>query len=83
MLEHLSFEAYALYNAQRLGNTAQFDWSGSNSPTHITAYNCALRFSGDPIYLKECLNALQHYKKSDGTVFFSLVPDALVIAAGR
>jgi hypothetical protein len=95
---HLAFEAYELYQVQRLsgrdlseaiwnvmkiyrtsplGDTKNFPWEGSESPTHITAYNCYLRNSGKSIYREECERALQH-KKSSTMIFYSLIPDDLV-----
>ncbi len=69
------------YRQSAFGNTAQFDWtwpaSGFESNTHITAYNCAQRFSPDPVYYSECVNALDH-QNSGGTIFYSLVPDAIL-----
>jgi len=65
----------AWHNSQ-FGDTQRFDWSGSESSTHVTAYNCALRFSADAKFDRECRNALEHRKPS-ATVFYSLVPEAL------
>ena len=61
------------WHQSMFGDTRRFDWSGSESTTHITAYNCAMRFSADPVFDRECRSALQHRKPS-ATVFYSLVP---------
>lgn len=47
------------------------------SSTHVTAYNCALRFSDDTSYLNACVTALGH-QPSGSTIFYSLVPDTIV-----
>ena len=64
------------WHKSRFADTRQFDWSGPESTTHITAYNCALRFSADPVFEKQCREALQHTKPS-ATVFYALVPESL------
>jgi len=64
------------WHQSRFGDTRQFDWSGGDSTTHITAYNCAQRFSADPSFERECRSALQH-RTSSATVFYSLVPESL------
>lgn len=69
------------YRESPFGNTANFDWSwpttGFETSTYITAANCAQRFSSNPIYSSECVNALGH-KNSGGTIFYSLVPDSIL-----
>ena len=67
----------SIYRTSSLGDTRRFPWRGGSSATHITAYNCYLRNSGDPIYRDECLRALQHNPKSS-MIFYSLIPDDLV-----
>jgi hypothetical protein len=69
---HLTMDAW---HKSRFADTQQFDWSGRESTTHITAYNCAQRFS-DPSFDKQCQSALQHRRPS-ATVFYSLVPESL------
>lgn len=64
------------YRKSKYGNTAEFDWAGKDSTTHVTAYNCAQRFSG-PVFDSECHAALRHHPAS-ATVFYSLVPDSLL-----
>jgi hypothetical protein len=62
------------------GDTRKFDWASSESTTHITAYNCAQRFSADPTFERECRMALvnaEAHGKSSATAFFSLVPESL------
>ena len=58
------------WHQSMFGDTRRFDWSGSESTTHITAYNCAMRFSADPVFDRECRSALQHRKPS-ATVLFA------------
>jgi hypothetical protein len=65
------------WRTSRFADTKKFNWSGPDSTTHITAYNCAMRFSGDG-FDKECRAALQHRKPS-ATVFYSLVPESLFV----
>jgi len=48
----------------------------SASATHLTAYNCALRFSTDATRVNDCRTALSH-TPTGHTIFYSLVPDAL------
>lgn len=61
------------------GDPNNYPWdsppSGA-SPTHVTAYNCALRFSADPTRRADCVTALSH-NPSGATIFYSLVPDAI------
>jgi len=66
-----------LYRGSPLGDTSRFDWQGSASPTHITAYNCYLRSSGKAVYREECLRALAH-GPAGAMIFYSLIPDDLV-----
>jgi hypothetical protein len=68
------------YRQSAFGATASFDWTWPTtfeSNTHITADNCAQRFSPNPVYYTECVNALNH-KNSGGTIFYSLAPDAIL-----
>ena len=69
------------YRQSAFGNTAMFDWtwpaSGFETSTYITAANCAQRFSPNPVYYSECVNALNQ-KNSGGTIFYSLVPDSIL-----
>lgn len=69
------------YRTSIFGDTSRFPW-GQSSPTHIVAYNCAQRFSGDQSFQNACVAALQsltdlHLGTTGGTIFYSLVPDAL------
>ncbi len=48
----------------------------SGSATHLTAYNCALRFSTDPTRVNDCRTALGH-NPTGHTIFYSLVPDGI------
>ncbi|HYL99268.1 MAG TPA: hypothetical protein VEZ90_09960, partial [Blastocatellia bacterium] len=70
-----------VYRSSSFGNTERFPWDSKESNTHITAYNCALRFSS-PVYEHECLDSLQHHNAS-GTVFYALVPDAIFTRSTR
>ena len=70
-----------VWHKSQFGDTQRFDWSSRESITHITAYNCALRFSADPKFDQECRRALQHPKPS-ATVFYSLVPESLFVGKG-
>ncbi len=63
------------WHTSRFGDAEKFDWSSGESTTHVTAYNCALRYSGTS-FDHRCRIALQHRKPS-GTVFYSLVPESL------
>ena len=65
------------WHKSKFADTQKFDWSGSDSTTHITAYNCALRFSGE-VFDKECRSALGH-RTSSATVFYSLAPESLFV----
>ncbi len=71
------------YRTSRFGNSEGFDWTGSSTPgggssTQITAHNCAQRFSTDPVFYSECVNALENNPNlADGSILYSLVPDAL------
>ncbi len=72
-----------VYRTSVFGNTTDFDWGCTPSPgikcpsrTHVTAYNCAQRFSGDTLALSECVSALSN-APSGGTIFYSLVPDGI------
>jgi hypothetical protein len=66
-----------VYRSSIFGSTATFPWQDkTESQTHITAYNCAQRFSTDPIFGTECVSALGH-SPSGGTIFYSLVPDGM------
>src|SRR5579864_3401518 len=70
-------QTMSAYRASFFGNTSQFIWDANfDSPTHVTAYNCAQRFAADPSYLSECIAALNH-KPSGSTIFYSLVPDGM------
>jgi hypothetical protein len=64
------------YRISIFGNTATFPW-GLVSPTYVTSYNCAQRYSPDPSFMSECLSALPQ-AGTGGSIFYSLVPDALV-----
>ena len=64
------------YRISIFGNTATFPWR-LVSPTYVTSYNCAQRYSPDPSFMSECLSALPQ-AGTDGSIFYSLVPDALV-----
>jgi hypothetical protein len=64
------------WHKSQFGDAERFDWEGKESTTHVTAYNCALRFSADPAFDRECRLALQHRKPS-ATVFYALVPESL------
>jgi len=66
----------AAYRTSIFGNTSTFPW-GLVSPTYVTSYNCAQRFSSDSSAMNECLNALPR-AGTGGSIFYSLVPDALV-----
>jgi hypothetical protein len=63
------------WRKSKFADTQKFDWSGRDSTTHITAYNCALRFNGKA-FDKECQAALEHRKPS-ATVFYALVPESM------
>ncbi len=67
----------SLYRTSPLGDTQRFDWNGTATPTHITAYNCYLRDSGKAIYREECVRALEH-RPHGSMIFYSLVPDVLM-----
>jgi hypothetical protein len=67
------------WHASKFGDAARFDWSGPDSATHVLAYNCALRFSGDPVFEQQCLAGLRHWNSS-ATLFYSLAPDSLFSA---
>jgi hypothetical protein len=64
------------WHESKFGDPARFDWSGGGTVTHVTAYNCAMRFSTDPIFERACREALRH-RTSSATVFYSLVPESL------
>jgi hypothetical protein len=64
------------WQKSRFGDTQKFNWSDAGTVTHITAYNCAQRFSAESSFDKECRAALQHPNAS-ATVFYSLVPESL------
>ena len=64
------------WHASRFGDAARFDWNAKDSKTHVVAYNCALRFSEDPSFERQCREGLRH-EISSSTVFYSLVPEAL------
>lgn len=66
------------WHKSQFADTQKFDWAGPESITHITAYNCALRFSEDATFGSQCRNALQHPRPS-ATVFYSLVPESLFV----
>lgn len=66
-----------IYRTSPLGDTQRFPWEGTESPTHITAYNCYLRNSGKAVYREECERALAH-KKTSSMIFYSLIPDSLL-----
>ena len=66
------------WHKSQFGDAQRFEWSSIESTTHVTAYNCALRFSGDPAFDRECRSALQHLKTS-ATVFYSLVPESMFL----
>jgi hypothetical protein len=66
----------AAWQKSRFADAQKFDWSGPDSTTHITAYNCAQRFSANRSFDKQCRAALQHGKPS-ATVFYALVPESL------
>ncbi|HEY3839637.1 MAG TPA: hypothetical protein VGL72_23865 [Bryobacteraceae bacterium] len=63
------------WGTSRFADATKFDWSGHDSPTHITAYNCAQRFSGATLD-EECRAALRH-RQTSATVFYALVPESL------
>jgi hypothetical protein len=68
------------WRTSQFGDPARYPWTNppaGASPTHVTAYNCALRFSDDASYLNACVTALGH-APSGSTVFYSLVPDTIV-----
>jgi uncharacterized protein (TIGR03437 family) len=74
------------YHASAIGNAAQFNWAdwlaaGVESPTYVTAYNCAQRFSSDPTFYAQCLTAFgnnpTYSMDSRGDVLYSLTPDAI------
>lgn len=69
----------AAYRTSIFGNTASFPWTLTSqvSPTYVTSYNCAQRFSQDQNAMSECLNALP-LAGNGGSIFYSLVPDVLV-----
>jgi hypothetical protein len=64
------------YRTSVFGMTATFPWASTESKTHITAYNCAQRFSSDSLSLSECTSALENSPQG-GTIFYSLVPDGI------
>jgi hypothetical protein len=68
------------WRTSAFGNAMKFDWSGKESATHVTAYNCAQRFSG-AVFDSECRAALAHRPVS-ATVFYSLIPEVLLRAPG-
>jgi hypothetical protein len=70
------------WHSSPFGDTERFDWSGTESATHVVAYNCALRFSADPTFDRLCREGLRH-SKSSTTVFYSLVPESLFAAGTR
>jgi hypothetical protein len=68
------------WRTSQFGDPDRYPWTNppaGASPTHVTAYNCALRFSDDASYLNACVTALGH-APSGSTVFYSLVPDTIV-----
>lgn len=68
------------WRTSRFGDPDRYPWVDppkGASPTHVTAYNCALRFSDDASYLTACVKALGH-SPSGGTIFYSLVPDTIL-----
>jgi hypothetical protein len=76
-------QTMAIWHSSIFGDADQFWVSGIGvkgaSATHVTAYNCALRFypsdpNGDR--LRDCKTALGH-SPTGHTIFYSLVPDAL------
>jgi hypothetical protein len=70
------------YRQSAFGNTGLFDWTwpitGFETNTYITAANCAQRFSPNAVYYSECVKALNQ-KNSGGTIFYSLVPDSILV----
>jgi len=65
------------YRSSIFGSADKFPWQDKNqSKTHITAYNCAQRFSTEPSFWTACDSALEH-SPSGGTTFYSLVPDGM------
>jgi uncharacterized protein (TIGR03437 family) len=74
------------YHSSAFGNPAEFNWNvwlpaGLESPTYVTSYNCAQRFSSDPIFYTQCQTAFAgnptYSMDSRGDVLYSLVPDAV------
>jgi hypothetical protein len=66
-----------IYRSSPFGDVRRFNWQGKDTPTHITAYNCYLRNSGNEIYREDCLRALEHQGHSS-MIFYSLIPDDVV-----
>ncbi|MCU1236492.1 MAG: hypothetical protein JWP63_4459 [Candidatus Solibacter sp.] len=70
------------WHGSRFGDAARFDWSGPDSATHVLAYNCALRFSADPSFDRQCREGLRH-RNTSATLFYALVPESLFPAAAH
>ncbi len=74
------------YHSSAFGDASRFNWpawlpAGLESPTYVTAYNCAQRFSSDPGFYNQCLTAFSsnptYSKDSRGDVLYALLPDAI------
>jgi hypothetical protein len=70
------------WHGSRFGDTARFDWAGTDSATHVVAYNCAQRFSADELFDRQCREGLRH-RNTSATVFYSLIPESLFPAVAR
>jgi hypothetical protein len=70
------------WHGSRFGDAARFDWSSVDSATHVLAYNCALRFSADPAFERQCKEGLRH-RNSSATLFYSLAPESLFPTSAR
>ena len=70
------------WHGSRFGDATRFDWSGKDSATHVLAYNCAMRFSADPAFDRQCREGLRH-RNSSATLFYSLAPESLFRAGAR
>ena len=85
-LANATADIMSVYHSTAFGNAAQFDWTNwlaaaIESPTYVTAYDCAQRFSSDPAFYSQCLTAFAdnptYSMDSRGDVLYSLVPDAI------
>ena len=81
------------YHSSEYGNASQFNWStwlasGVESPTYVTAYNCAQRFPRSYLLFAmpdSVKRQPQLFPVSRGDVLYALVPDAIFtpnLAAG-